>query len=643
MNSSKTESPFRAALRRYARLRPYLKAARLQLVIGVLAGLVFAAASGLGLPTMMLVVAPVIFEPTSATSQLAATNAPAVQATPNPAAPAAAAESTVQKQKYLIHLSTFLFGDSSRDSLLRTTCVLMPVIFLIRGLCSFLNKYFLSYGGFLMLEALRREVFGRLQQLPLAFYHRHKSGDLTSRLMTDTEQLKNVMVMLSTDVVTQPMTLISAIGFLLYQTFTNRSAVLVLIMFVSVPLCIIPIRLAARRIIKKARLLASQTGELTAVVSETLQSPMEIQAYNLQHLLMERFAANVRNILRLAMKTVKYQSFSSPVIEFVSACGFVVALYFGAKQGMDLKTFSAMGVALYMAYEPVKKLSIMNAVFKMGSASLERLEQVLNAPDSVPQAAAPVALPDGPAPVVFEQVSFTYERRAPTEASEPALDGVSAAFQPGEVVALVGHSGAGKSTFVAMIPRFYDPTGGRVLLGGVDLRHAHKTALRDRIALVPQMPALFNTTIAENIRMGRLTATDAEVKQAAQKAFVSDFIDTLPQGYDTMVGERGTSLSGGQRQRIAIARAFLRNAPILILDEAMSALDSESEAKVHQALAQLVQGRTTFMIAHRFSSLNLATRVLVFEGGKITGDGPREALLRTNAVFQRMTELQRLE
>jgi len=210
-------------------------------------------------------------------------------------------------------------------------------------------------------------------------------------------------------------------------------------------------------------------------------------------------------------------------------------------------------------------------------------------------------------------------------------------------VALVGPSGAGKSTFIALIPRFYDPTLGRVTLGGVDLQAADKAAVRDRIALVPQMPVLFNASIAENIRMGRLTATDAEVRVAAQKAFVSDFIDTLPQGYDTMVGERGASLSGGQRQRIAIARAFLKDAPILILDEATSALDSESEAKVQQALQQLVRGRTTFMIAHRFASLPLATRIMVFEDGLITGDGPPEELKRTHATFRRMIELQQLK
>jgi len=206
----------------------------------------------------------------------------------------------------------------------------------------------------------------------------------------------------------------------------------------------------------------------------------------------------------------------------------------------------------------------------------------------------------------------------------------------------VGATGAGKSTFVALIPRFYDPTAGRIALSGVDLRELDPAALRQHIAVVPQMPALFNATIAENIRMGRSDATEAEVRSAAARAFIADFIESLPQGYDTPVGERGTALSGGQRQRIAIARAFLKDAPILILDEATSALDSESEAKIKLALKALVRDRTTFMIAHRFSSISLATRILVFEHGRITGDGTAESLVQTHPVYRRMSELQKL-
>ncbi len=642
--------------RRRRRLLAYIKPARWHFLGGILAGLIYAFVSGLGFPMMLGVVTPVIFEQAknagtvaggsntvsapAPTASLATTNVVATQpAAKTPAAP----DKIKELQDKLTHWAKHFFGEHYHDKLLLVACLVMPVIFLVRGLTAFLNRYWINHAGFLMLEALRTDVFQRLQQLPLAFYQRHKSGDLSARLMTDTEQLKNVVVMFSTDAFRQPFVLFWALFSLLYFALSSRSATFFLVTLLSIPLCIVPIRIAARRLIKKSRLLASQTGELSAVVTEGLQSPMEIQAYNLQPRLIERFVTNVRTIFRLSMKTVKYQAFVNPVIEFISVCGFVVALYFSFKSGMEPGVFLAMGGALYMAYEPVKKLSVLNAVWKMGVASFERLEHVLDAEDTVPQPAAPVALPAGSTEIIFENIGFTYQPREAGSQPSVALVDVNVRFRPGEVVALVGKSGAGKSTFIAMIPRFYDPTAGRVTLGGVDVRNADKAALRDRIALVPQMPVLFNASIAENIRMGRLNATDEEVRAAAHKAYVADFIETLPQGYDTIVGERGASLSGGQRQRIAIARAFLKDAPILILDEATSALDSESEQKVQQALKELVQGRTTFMIAHRFASISLATRILVFEDGRITGDGTAEELKRTHETFRRMTELQQLK
>jgi subfamily B ATP-binding cassette protein MsbA len=533
-----------------------------------------------------------------------------------------------------------LFGAAYQDKLLVVACLGLPVLFLARGVCSYLNRYLMNHAGFVFLDGLRRQVFGRLQELPLAFYQQHKSGDLASRLLNDTEQLKNVVVMVSGEIIKQPLTLIFAIGFLAYLSLTERSVLFALVALFSLPICIIPIRMVTRRLIKKARLLTQQTGELAAVVTESLQAPMEIQAYNLQEPQLERFRVAIRDIFRLSMKTVKYQSLAAPIIEFLSACGMMAALYYGVRHGMDLATFSALGLALYLAYEPVKKLSILHAVIKAGTASLERLEYVLDAADSVPNPARPRPLSASPADVSFEQVCFTYATR--TADAPPALDGINVRVRPGEIVALVGPSGAGKSTFVSLIPRFYDPTAGRVALGGVDLREADKAALRQRIAVVPQMPALFNASVAHNIRLGRAGATEEEVLVAARRAYVTDFIASLPRGFDTVVGERGAALSGGQRQRIAIARAFLKDAPILILDEATSALDAESEARVQQALRELLLGRTTFLIAHRFSSISLATRVLVFEEGRITGDGPAETLARTHAAFRRMSELQRL-
>ena len=591
-------------------MRGFARPARWHLIGGFLAGLIYSISSGVGLPVLLKTVLPVFF----------------------------GKEDEVSPR--VVAAARWLFGQDYVGRMLVAMCLALPVVFLLRGVAGFANRYLVNQAGFILLENIRMAVFTRLQQLPLAFYQQHNSGDLTARLMADTDQLKNVVVNVSGDIVRQPCTLLAAIGYLVYLSVTNRSALFALVAMLSIPLCALPIRLASRRLRKRSRQLAKAGGELTSVVTESMQAPLEIRAYNLQAQQTERFQERIRGIFRVSMRSVFYQAITGPIIEIVSACGFAAALYLGTRMGMDFATFTALGAALYMCYEPIKKLSNFQGLFRSGGAALERLEEVLDAEDTVPSPANPTAFPARPTSLEFHAVDFRYTTRSSD--APLALRGVTLKVEPGQVVALVGPSGAGKSTFVALIPRFYDPTAGSITLGGVNLRELDTTALRQHIAVVPQTPALFNTTIAENIRLGRAGASEAEVRAAAARAFVSDFIETLPHGYETLVGERGTALSGGQRQRIAIARAFLKDAPILILDEATSALDSESEAKIQLALRALVQGRTTFMIAHRFSSIGLATRILVFEGGRITGDGSHSELSANHAAYRRMCEMQRL-
>ncbi len=596
--------------RRWRRLRPFLRPAIIPLTGGLLAGMAYAALSGAGLPAMVKTVLPIFF---------------GREAEASPRVVAAARS---------------LFGESYQDKLLLVACLGLPAIFLLRGLGAFLNRYLINQAGFIFLERLRLAVFAKLQELPLAFYHQHKSGDLVSRLVNDSEQLRTMVVTLSNDAIKQPLVLVAAVSYLGYLSVVERNALFVLVALLSVPLCVLPLRLITRRLFKRAKLAARQSGDLAAGVTEALQSPLEIQAYNLQPVQTARFQARIREIFRLWLKTVKYQSVVTPLVEFVSACGFMAALYFGVRSGIDFATFSALGVALYLAYEPVKKLGGLHAMIKARTPSLERLEEILDAEDTVASPATPRPLPPEASAIRFERVSFRYPSRSAK--APPALAEVEVTIQPGEVVALVGPSGAGKTTFALLLPRFYDPTAGRVCLGGVDLRALDKNALRSRIAIVPQSPALFNATIAENIRAGRLSASDAEVRTAAERACAAEFIATLPQGYDTVVGERGMALSGGQRQRLAIARAFLKDAPILLLDEATSALDSESEEMVRRALEQLMRGRTTVMIAHRFSSIAFAHRLLFFEAGRVTGDGSPAVLRETHPAYRRLCELQQL-
>ena len=626
--------PAPAGWRRLRRHFPLVKPARWPFLGGLLAGIIFAVTTGAGLPLMLKIVVPVIFGQEQKPRELSPTLVSVAQSLH--------LEGLLEKL-HTLDLATVarsLWGEDYRDRLLLTACAALPLIFLVRAVAAFLNRYLLNKVGFIALEGLRAAVFRRLQELPLAFYQQHKSGDLMARLMNDTEQLRQAVVKTCGEVIKQPLTLLSAIGYLVYLSVTEHSALFTLIAMLSAPLCVVPIRLAAKRLRKRSRQLAQASGELTATVTETLQAPLEIQAYNLQTQQTDRFVSRVREILRLSLKTVFYQSIASPAIEVVSACGFVAALYFSVRGGMSFATFSSLGMTLYFCYEPAKQLSNLHGHLKIAVASLDRLEEVLDAEDTVPPPARPQPLPPPTTALEFHNVTFRYAARAGD--APPALSAVSLKIEPGEAIALVGASGAGKTTFALLIPRFYDPTGGRITAGGVDLRALDKAAWRQRIAVVPQMPALFNATVAENIRVGRLDASDDAVHEAARKAFLHDFITSLPRGYETFVGERGAALSGGQRQRIAIARAFLKDAPILILDEATSALDSESEAMVGRALQELLRGRTTVMIAHRFSSISLARRILVFEEGRITGDGTPAALARSHPVYRRMCELQKL-
>ncbi len=588
-------------MKQYLPYYHHLRAVKWPFLAGVIFGLVYAVASGLGLPLMTKVVFPVLFQAQS-----------------------------VEGKPYELWIREML-GAISRDRLLLVTCLWIPFIFLIRALSGYLNAYLIQYSGLRILELIRIDLFVKLQGLPLSFFKKNRSGDLLARLMNDTDILRQVLAQGSSDIIKQPATLLSAMGFLGYLAVKDRSVVIALIALVTVPVCVSVIRYAGKRLAVRARTLQARNGDLSATLAESLQSPLEIRAYNLENRQISHFRERIREMLVLAMKVVKYRQAISPSIEVVAAAGFAAALYSGVRNGMTLESFMTLGMALYMSYEPIKKLGNIHSLFRQGGAAVERIEFILQEPDSLLDPAIPKPLHRPQKSICFDHVTFAYD-------ADPVLRDVDVEIPVGQVVALVGPSGAGKSTFASLIPRFYDPQAGVVRIDGMDLRNFAKKDLRNHIAVVPQMPALFAGTVAENIRIGRLDASDEEVVEAARKAHADEFIRTLQggKGYQTQVGERGDQVSGGQRQRIAIARAFLRDAPILILDEATSALDSESETMVQQALAELVKGRTTFIIAHRFSTITIADRVLVFEGGRIVADGGHEELRAGNAIYQSM-------
>ncbi len=578
---------------------------RWHFAFGIIAGLLYAVATGAGMPLMVDVVFPILFsEPGKASDW------------------------------YQLWLTRQL-GSMSHERLLFLTCLWIPGVFLFRALSGYANTYLIQYVGHKVLEDIRLDLFIKLQKLPLAFFKNNQSGDLLARLMSDTTVLKQIVANTSSDLIKQPATLATALGFLVWKAFTNHSFFIAMIAMLTMPVCVLIIRAAGKKLARRAKALQSQGGTMTAALSETLQAPLEIRAYNLEARQVATFRSRTNEILRLSMKVVKYRQAISPAIEVVAASGFAFALYVGVREGMTLKDFMTLGMALFMSYEPIKKLGMIHSQLKQGDASIERINHIAQEPETLLEPAHPLPFHAPRKNICFENLSFAYRE-------EPTLRNLQVSIPVGQVVALVGPSGAGKSTFANLVPRFYDPQSGAITFDGIDIRQFAKKDLRNSIAVVPQTPALFLGSIMDNIRIGKEQATDAEVEEAARKANAHDFICGLPQGYQTEVGERGDLLSGGQRQRVAIARAFLKDAPILILDEATSALDADSEAMIQQALAALVKGRTTFIIAHRYSTITIADRILVFQKGEIVADGNHETLRHSDPIYQAMAGSQLL-
>lgn len=523
------------------------------------------------------------------------------------------------------------FGQNIEGGFLILCCIALPFVMLLRMIGAVGNGYFMTYCGVSVVQSLQIDMFKKVQALPLAFFHNYKTGELNAGVMGYPNQIKAVIVDTSNDLVKQPLTLLSAVGFLVYKSFTSQSFFIAIIGVISVPFVVLLIRRVGQYLAKRSKQLVALGESLGSWVIECFQSPVEIRAYNLQERQVNRFVEQLRSIFRLTMKSTRSSLLVSPSIEVVAGAGLALSLYLGVKNGMNQGEFLALGVALYMAYSPVKRIGAIQNKLKMLEAPLDRLEAILYAEESVASPAKPIAMPQPlRGQISFENVDFAYL------ADKPVLSSINVQINAGQSVGLVGQSGAGKSTFVNLILRLYDPVKGRILLDGVDLRELDIKELRQQIAYVPQMPLLFNASVADNIRIGKPDASDEAVHEAARQANALDVIDSLPDGYDTILSERGSSLSGGQRQRIAIARAFLKDAPILVLDEATSALDNQSDRFIQEALTRLAQDRTTLIIAHRLNSLDSVERRLYFEKGQIAGDGSHQSLLEESSGYRKL-------
>lgn len=575
-------------LRRFRPYFRYLVATRGTLSAAIFYGLLFGATSGLGLPTLVKYVFPPIFD----------------QSTPR------------------LPLATVM---------LIAACV--PLVFLLRAVSGYLNSYYVQLTGVRILEAVRLDYFRQLQFLPLSFLQRKASGDLISRGLADTAQLQFTLSLMANDGVKQPMALLGALSFLVWQALSTDGALLVLVCLAVVPLTVLPVHYVGKKIIRRAQQMQSQLGDVSTHFIENLSAAREVRAFGLEERELARFGRATSGLVTAQMKIVKYAQALTPAIEILSAVGIAATLIFASTHNVKWETFIAIITALYLCYEPIKKIGYLNTEMNRGAASLERLEHVLHEPLTITDPVAPVAVTQLRGQLTFQQVNFSY-------GETPALRDINVTIPAGTVCALVGPSGAGKSTFANLVPRFFEVAAGSVSIDGLDVRSLRLADLRRNIALVSQEPVLFNDTIYNNLALGTPKATRAAIIAAAENAHAHEFITQLPLGYDTLVGERGALLSGGQKQRIAIARAFLRQAPILILDEATSSLDSDSEAAVQDALRQLVIGKTVLIIAHRFSTIRDASMILVFDQGRILAQGDHASLYAANALYKSLYDRQ---
>lgn len=511
--------------------------------------------------------------------------------------------------------------------------IFIVILSFLKGTFLYVADYAMAHVGQKVVGKLRRNIQEALISQSSSFFSVNPTGHLMARVISDTERLQNAVSVEFTDFFRQVILLLVFLGMVFYIDWW-----LSLLAFLVAPLVLLITWYLGRRVRRLAARVQEKLADVSSSLQETISGQEIVKAFNTEEYERQRFSAEVDNLVDLNLKTTRLTAMSSPLMEFIGYALFAPFLFYADQQisqGGSLGSFVVFMVALFRLYEPIRKLSRMHLHFQKALASASRIFHTIETPVEIKDSGQARPLHTFCNRIRFENVRFAYQSD-----QNPVLDGIDLEIRRGEVVALVGPSGAGKSTLISLIPRFYDVLGGRITIDGKDIREVTLDSLRTQIAMVTQETFLFNDTVRNNIAYGRFESSLEEVQEAAKAAYIHDFIETLPRGYDSVIGERGDMVSGGQRQRIAIARAILKGAPILILDEATSALDSESEHLVQMALYNLMEGRTTVVIAHRFSTIRRADRIVVMESGRIAEIGNHDSLVAASGKYRKYYEMQ---